>query len=165
MTLAQAAVRGGARRHLLRTVLVLSLALNLFFVAGALWIRLHAPPPPASPEQRLQQMAGELGLDARQREAFGHYSLGMRQRLDSMRDAVRPLVADAWAEVAKPQADETKVMRLLDEAAQKRRDSVRELTTTTLSFLATLSPEQRAKFVALARERPRPWSPPGHNSH
>jgi Spy/CpxP family protein refolding chaperone len=45
-------------------------------------------------------------------------------------------------------------MQLFEEAAQQRRSFRRELATTTFSFLATLSPEQRAKFVELARQRP-----------
>ena len=40
----------------------------------------------------------------------------------------------------------------VDEAGQTRRRSRRELTPTTLSFLARLSPEQRAKFVELMRQ-------------
>lgn len=166
MILAQAAARGGARHHLLWVLLALSLALNLCFVAGAVWTRFHAPPPPIAAAERLRQMADTLGLDAPQRAAFERYSQTMRERLESMRQTVRPLVREAWSEVAKPQANETKVMQLLDQAAQKRRGIVRELTTTTLSFLSILSPEQRAKFVELAHQRPRPWSPPGdHPSH
>jgi uncharacterized membrane protein len=160
MMLAEPAAPGGARRYWWRTALVLSLALNLFFVAGALWIRIHAPPPAPSPEQRLEEMAGELGLDPQQRQAFERFSQTMRARLQAMHQAMQPLVAGAWAEVGKPQADEAKVMRLLDEAAETRRGYQQELTATTLAFLATLSSEQRAKFVQLARHRPHPWSPP-----
>jgi Spy/CpxP family protein refolding chaperone len=160
MMLAEPAARRGARGHWWKAVLAFSLALNLFFVIGALWIRIHSPAPMLSPEDRLDQMAGELGLDAHQRQAFAHYSQIMRERLQAMHNAVQPLIAGAWAEVGKPQADESKVMQLFDQAAQERRHFVGDLTTTTLSFLATLSPEQRAKFVQLARHRPRPWSPP-----
>ena len=160
MTFAQAAAGQGARHPLLRAVLVLSLALNLFFVAGALWIRVHAPPPPLSSEQRLHYMAGELGLDPQQGAAFEHYSQSMRKLLQSMHEAVQPSIANAWSEVAKPEADETRIMQSLDQAAQTRRRFLHEMTTTTLAFLATLSPEQRTKFVALLHQRPHPWSPP-----
>lgn len=160
MMLAEPAAPGGARRYWWRTALMLSLALNLFFVAGALWIRVHAPPLMASPEQRLEEMAGELGLNPQQRQAFERFSQTMRTRLQAMRQAMQPLVGAAWTEVGKPQADEAEVMRLLDKAAAARRGYQQELTATTLAFLATLSPEQRAKFVQLARHRPHPWSPP-----
>ena len=160
MTVARATAVRGTRFHLLKALLALSLALNLFFVVGALWIRLHAPPSPISPEQRLEDMAAELRLNPQQKAAFAHYSQTMRERMQAMRDAVRPQVVNAWSEVAKPQADETKIMQLLDAAAQTRRHFVHDLTTTTLTFLATLSPEQRTKFVTLIHHGPRPWSPP-----
>jgi len=158
--LAEPAVRGGPRQYLWKALLALSLALNLFFVVGALWIRMHAPPLPLSPEDRLGRMASELNLSAQQKQAFTHYSQSMRERLEAMHGAVQPLIGFAWSEVAKPAADESKVMQLFDRAAEERRGFMRDLTTKTLSFLGTLSPEQRAKFVQLARQRPRPWSPP-----
>ncbi|MFL5265041.1 MAG: hypothetical protein ACJ8AH_00370 [Stellaceae bacterium] len=46
------------------------------------------------------------------------------------------------------------VTQLFDEAAQQRYGYRLELTLTTLSFLSTLSPEQRERFVALVRHRP-----------
>jgi Spy/CpxP family protein refolding chaperone len=161
VSLAQMAAARGTRFHLVKALLALSVALNLFFVAGALWIRIHAPPPRINPGQRLEEMAGELELGPQQKAAFTHYSQTMRERMQAMHEAVRLQVASAWSEVAKPQADEAKVMQLLDQAAETRRHFVHDLTTTTLAFLATLSPEQRAKFVALIHRGPRPWSQPG----
>jgi Spy/CpxP family protein refolding chaperone len=89
----------------------------------------------------------------------------MRAKLQAMHQAMQPQIAKAWSEVGKPKADETKVMQVLDQAAEERRGFVRDLTTTTLSFLATLSPEQRTKFVQLARQRPHPWSPPSEHGY
>ena len=45
-------------------------------------------------------------------------------------------------------------MQLFDQAGDQRRAFRRELGTATFAFLAKLSPEQRAKFVELARQRP-----------
>jgi uncharacterized membrane protein len=160
MMLAEPAARGGARQHWWKALLALSLALNLFFVIGATWIRIRAPAPMPSPQDRLERMAGDLSLDPQQRQGFIKYSQAMRDRLQAMHEAVQPLIGNAWSEVGKPQADEAKVMQLFDRADQERRGFMRDLTTMTLSFLATLSPEQRAEFVQLARQRPRPWSPP-----
>jgi len=153
VTVASAAARIGVRPYLLWLLLTLSLALNLFFVAGALWIRFHGPPP-MNVEERLEGIGAQLGLDPQQKAAFEQYSQAVRTRMKLMHQAVDPLVSAAWSEVAKPDADEAKVLRLFDEAGQTRRSYMHELAPIALSFLATLSPEQRTKFVELFRQRP-----------
>ena len=154
MSVASVVLRPGSRQHLFWVVLILSLALNLCFIAGALWIRVQGPPLPMSPEQRLQQIAPQLALDSQQKAAFEQYVRTVRLRVQSMREATEPLVANAWSELAKPDADDAKVMQLFDQAGEQRRAFRRELGTATFVFLAKLSPEQRAKFVELARQRP-----------
>ena len=154
MTAASVALRPGSRRHLFLVILVLSLALNLCFIAGALWIRVQGPPLPLTPEQRLQQIEPQLALDSQQKAAFDEYARTVRSRVQSMHEAIEPQVANAWSELAKPDADEAKVMQLFDQAGDQRRAFRRELGTATFTFLTKLSPEQRAKFVELARQRP-----------
>jgi Spy/CpxP family protein refolding chaperone len=154
VTAASVALRPGSRQQLFWVVLILSLALNLCFIAGALWIRVQGPPHPMSPEQRLQQIEPQLALDPQQKAAFDQYAQTVRLRMQSMREAVEPLVGNAWSELAKPDADEAKIMQLFDQAGEQRRASRRELGTATFTFLAKLTPEQRAKFVELARQRP-----------
>ncbi len=154
MSIASVALRPGSRQHLIWVVLILSLALNLCFIAGALWIRVQGPPPPLSPEQRLEQIEPQLALDSQQRAAFDQYARTVRLRMQSMRETVEPLVGKAWSELAKPDADDAKVMQLFDQAGEQRRAFRRELGTATFDFLAKLTPEQRAKFVELARQRP-----------
>ena len=154
MSIASVALRPGSRQHLFWVVLILSLALNLCFVAGALWIRVQGASLPMSPEQRLEQIEPQLALDPQQKTAFDQYARTVRLRMQSMRETVEPLVGKAWSELAKPDADDAKVMQLFDEAGEQRRAFRRELGTATFSFLANLRPEQRAKFVELARQRP-----------
>ena len=154
MTAVSLAMRPGSRRHLFWVILVLSLALNLCFIAGALWIRVQEPPLPMSPEQRLQQIEPQLALNPQQKAAFDEYARTVRSGMQSMREAVEPVVANAWSELAKPDADEAKITQLFDQAGEQRRASRRELGTATFTFLAKLTPEQRAKFVELARQRP-----------
>ena len=154
MTAASVALRPGSRRHLFWVILVLSLALNLCFIAGALWIRVQGPPLPMSPEQRLQQIEPQLALNPQQKAAFDEYARTVRSRVQSMHEAIEPQVANAWFELAKPDADEAKVMLLFDQAGDQRRAFRRELGMATFTFLAKLTPEQRAKFVELARQRP-----------
>jgi Spy/CpxP family protein refolding chaperone len=147
------ATRGGPRRHLVWIALALSLALNLCFVAGAAWIRIYGPTQPINAEERLQRIGEELALDPQQKQAFEAYSEALRARMQLMRQSVDPLVGTAWSEVAKPDANEAKVVQLFDEAAEKRRSFMRELAPITLSFLAELSPDQRARFVELIRQK------------
>jgi Spy/CpxP family protein refolding chaperone len=154
VTAASVALRPGSRRHLFWVILVLSLALNLCFIAGALWIRVQGPPLPMTPEQRLQQIEPQLALNPQQKAAFDEYARTVRSRVQSMHEAIEPQVANAWSELAKPDADEAKVMQLFDQAGDQRRAFRRELGTATFTFLTKLSPEQRAKFVELARQRP-----------
>jgi len=158
VTLAQPALATGIRQHWWKALLAVSLALNLCFIAGALWVRIH-PPSFSSPMQRLDQMAGDLGLNPLQKRAFEQYARSMRERLQAMRKVIQPAIAAASAEIASPRADEAKVMRFLDDAAQQRHGFMRDMTTMTLTFLSTLSPEQRARFVELVfRQHQRPWA-------
>ena len=153
MTVVSLPARGGLRHHLVTIVLALSLALNLCFVGGALWIRRHGPPP-MNPAERLQHVGAQLALDPQQKQAFEQYAQAVRTHMQAMHKAVDPLIGNAWSEVAKPGADEARVVALFDDAGQTRREYMRQMAPITLFFLAQLSPEQRAKFVELIRERP-----------
>jgi Spy/CpxP family protein refolding chaperone len=145
------------KRRLVLALLVLSVAVNLCFIGGAAWIRLHSPLRWEGPEQRYQRMAAELELSPPQQAGFDRYVAAMRARAGHMRQEVAPLVGAAWEAIGGPQADAAQVMRLFDEAAEKRREFQREATTATLAFLELLTPAQRSKFIAIARERRAPW--------
>jgi Spy/CpxP family protein refolding chaperone len=80
--------------------------------------------------------------------------------MQQMRETVEPVMSAAWSELAKPDADQAAAARLFDEAGQARRGLQRELLSPTLTFLATLSPQQRAKFVELFHQRQRNWGGP-----
>lgn len=157
---ATAAAGRASRGRWVIILLAISLALNLCFVAGAAWTRLHPP----NGAERFREMASALHLSPDQEAAFHQFARSMRQRTERMRQDVAPLFGDAWAEIAKPQADEPTIMRLLDQASTKRLAFQHDATEATLKFLATLSPEQREKFVTLARERRAPWLSTLHRS-
>lgn len=142
------------RRRLLVVLLVLSAVLNLCFVAGAVWRRTHEP---LRPVERIREVAGELNLTPQQRLAFDRYFRTMRARAQLMHAELDPIIADAWAEIAKPQPNQARISQLFDMAAQKRHDFARDATANTLSFLAALSPAQRAEFVTLLREHRQRW--------
>jgi Spy/CpxP family protein refolding chaperone len=152
-----AAVRRPPRSRLWVALFVVSLALNLCFVAGAIWSRMHAPPVRMDMAEYYRQMASELDLDPQQRAAFDRYVAAMRARTDQMRQETDPPIGAAWEEIAKPQPDAGKVEQLFDEAGEKRRVFQREAASQMLALLATLSPAQRGKFVQLMRERRAAW--------
>ena len=152
------------RHRLLVAALIVSAALNVFFIAGAAWTRIAPAPEPQNLAQRYHQIAEELGLDDKQRASFNRYVAAMRTRNNTMHQQVAPLIGGAWDEVGKPQADIQQILRQIDQAADKRRDFQHEAAVQTLDFLSQLSPEQRGKFVAVARERRAPWwRPQQHN--
>jgi Spy/CpxP family protein refolding chaperone len=144
-------------RGLLLAVLAVSVVLNLFFIAGAAWTRIEAPRRAHTIEQRYARMANELDLNAQQRADFDRYVTAMRARIEKMQGKVSPVLGAAWEAAAKPQADAAEVQRLFDDAFHTRREFQHEAVSQTLDFLATLTPEQRRKFVHLARERRGPW--------
>jgi Spy/CpxP family protein refolding chaperone len=148
---------GPRRSRLWIALLAVSLVLNLCFVAGAVWSRLHPPAARVDLAERYRQMAAQLDLDAQQRTAFDHYVGVIRGRTEQVRQDTDPLMNAAWDELAKPQPDMTRVESLFDEAAEKRRAMQHETTTQTVQLLSALSPAQRAKFVATMREWRAAW--------
>jgi uncharacterized membrane protein len=157
VTTADHVAAGWPRRGVLIALLVVSVALNVCFIGGALWTRIHAPPPPLDMAERYNRMRAELDLNPQQRAAFDKYAVAMHDRTQKMHEQIAPLIGDAWEEIAHPQADAAQIMRLFNQASEDRRDYQRDITVQTLSFLATLSPEQRSKFVAIGRERRPLW--------
>ena len=121
MTFAAQVTRKVTRQPLLWVALTLSLVLNLCFIAGAAWIRIHGPAPPTTAEERFQRIGAELALDPQQQQAFDRYTEAVRIHMQRMREAVDPLISAARTELAKPNGDEATVVRLVDEAAQRCR--------------------------------------------
>jgi uncharacterized membrane protein len=144
----------GPHRRVLLAVLVVSLVLNICFVAGVAWTRMNSPPV-GGLERTFQRVPAELELDDKQRAAFDRYVAATRSRNEKMRQQVAPLFAGAWEEMAKPEANTDEIIRLFAEAGAKRQDSQRDSVVQMLDFLSVLSPDQRRKFLTLTRER---WS-------
>jgi Spy/CpxP family protein refolding chaperone len=140
--------KGMTRQRLLVAILAISVALNLCAFAGALWGRLHGPPSPPTFSVRLHHLEKTLDLTPAQRVAFDQYIADMAARGEQMRQQIDPLFDAAWAEIGKPDADQARVVQLFDDASNHRRVFMNDAVSSTLSLLATLTPDQRAKFVA-----------------
>jgi Spy/CpxP family protein refolding chaperone len=131
--------------------------LNLCFIAGAVWSRLHPPAGRLDLAERYRQMAAQLDLDSQQRAAFDRYVAAIRSRGEQMRQETDPLMSAAWDELAKPKPDTARVEQLFDEAGEKRRAMQHETTSQTVNLLGALSPAQRAKFVSIMHEWRAAW--------
>jgi Spy/CpxP family protein refolding chaperone len=148
---------GGRRSRLWIALVAVSLVLNLCFIAGAVWSRLHPPAGRLDLAERYRQMAAQLDLDSQQRAAFDRYVAAIRSRGEQMRQETDPLMSAAWDELAKPKPDTARVEQLFDEAGEKRRAMQHETTSQTVNLLGALSPAQRAKFVSIMHEWRAAW--------
>ncbi len=144
---------GGLSPHrLIAALLAISVALNLCFVAGALWSRFNAPPPLTASE-RFRKLEATLDLTDQQRPVYRAYVAATLARTARQRREIDPLLTAAWSEIAKAQPDDDAVMQRFDEASALWRGSQHEAVNATLSLLATFTPEQRERFAADELER------------
>jgi uncharacterized membrane protein len=153
MSLAGAAAKPGGwpRSRILSAVLAISLVLNVLFIAGAVWSRIDVPPSRGL-DQRFEQIGAQMALDPGQRAAFDKFIAELRGRRDKVKRQVAPLYRSAWDAAGRPAMDATEVLRSFEAAFDERLRLNRETTARMIDFLATLSPEQRGRFVALARD-------------
>jgi uncharacterized membrane protein len=136
-------------------LLAVSVVLNIFFLAGAVWVRVHHPPPWGDPEKRIAAVAKDLSLNETQQAAFERFVRTARMGMRQLREKTQPLLEESWRELAKDQPDEAVLDRAFTAATENRRAYQVEISRSMRQFLATLSPEQREKFLALLRERQR----------
>ena len=111
------------------------------------------PDGPVGASERFHKLEATLGLDDRQRAAFEAYVAATRARAAKLRQDIDPLLDLAWSELGKPQPDEALILQQLSDASGRWRASQRETVEANLALLATLSPDQRTKFVAAESER------------
>ncbi len=140
--------------------LSLSLLLNVFFIGGAFWARMHMPHPLMPPAQRIEEAARQLELTPDQRIAFDRFIRTLRMRSRHLRELNEELFADTWAEYAKAQPDPAVIEHAIDELGKNRRAYQLELSQALRTFLATLTDEQRTRFVEHARNRMNRDMPP-----
>lgn len=141
-------------------LLALSLALNLFFVGGVFWVRTQAARAHMSPAERVGLVTKQLGLDVNQRAAFDRFIRTVRMKAHQLRQTNKPLIDDAWQDFAKAQPDEAAVDKLFEEAANNRRSFQIEAGRALRTFLVVLNEDQRARFIALVRNRDNHNTPP-----
>lgn len=147
-----AAGQSGKPGRLMKVVLALSLALNIFFIGGLVYTKIvmehgRGPNPP------LQALASELNLTPEQRKTFREFVQVVRTRGMALREANMTLGTQIWDELSKPQPDPDKIAHDFAQVADNRRDFQTVVAKALLPFLEGLGPEQRAKFIEIAKRR------------
>jgi len=144
--------RGIPRQRLLVALLAISVALNVCVLAGALWAR-YSSRDSTTASDRFHRLEVSLNLNDQQRQAFEAYVAATRARNAQLRKDLEPSIEASWNELAKAQPDEAAILQSLADASSRWRASQRETIQATVALLATLTPEQRAKFIADERAR------------
>lgn len=147
-TIADSGRKAGWRGRLVWLVLALSLTLNICFLGGLAWMRMHAPPPPLA---RIRALGQSLNLNDAQRQAFEQFVRTIRLRGRFVRETNEPLVQNLWDEEAKPTPDAATIAKLGDQISGNRDALQREVSTAFDTFLKTLTPEQRAQLAGKAK--------------
>ncbi len=141
------------RGKLLWILLAVSLAANVFLVAGALYSLYGGGTPGARATANIDTVAERLGLSSEQRDGL----LGLRDKARKGREGMRAGRAQRRAafldELGKPSFDRERVLALMEARSAGRRARFADLAQDLHAYLATLSPEQREAFLAMARER------------
>ncbi|HUH85761.1 MAG TPA: periplasmic heavy metal sensor [Stellaceae bacterium] len=147
-SLAQEGAEPRARGRLLLWALILSLIVNVFFLAAMVWVRANVPVMP-TPRQRMEAIAEELQLTPDQHDAFQQFLIEMRRNTRQLRDGNLPLLQRAWAEMAKPSPDQGLIGQVIDQTSENRRAYQKKMAVAMARFLGDLKPEQRSQFVEL----------------
>lgn len=162
--------------RVLQLLLILSLLLNTFVVAGFVyrsWIappefaRLPPPPPPPPPPPGaaprpgpLEALARDLDLDESQRQALrGLVDQQAAARRSRSQELTRTREEIA-VELRNPQPDLAKVESLVDQVGRLRGELVKEHLRTMSLLAPKLRPEQRERMYGLFAERFVPPPPP-----
>lgn len=164
--------------RLIQGLLVLSLLLNTFVIAGFVfrgWIAppgahdhmASPPPPPGGPPRGspVDMLLDELRLGEDQRQALrpllDAHAAGRRERGREIQK-LREQVAEAYR---KAPLDPARIDPLIDQLTRLRGDQQKDTLRTLAQIEERLTADQRARFHELLAERlagpPRPAGPPG----
>ena len=154
MTIAAESVRRlGWRGRLVWVALSLSLTLNVFFIGGLIWSKIEASRVGTTPAERLAHLGQQLNLSADQTLALEQFVRVVRLRGLLLRESNEPLSQRIWTEIAKPAPDDALISNLVEQANENRHSFQKEAAGALMTFMKSLTPEQRAQFAGIARNR------------
>ena len=112
--------------------------------------------PQPGQHDRFEHIVSTLGLNDTQQAAFKQFQAAQRHG-----GPMHKSNTTIWAKVADPATPADQIAGLLEGTVKNRTEYQQGIANALGKFLATLTPEQRAKFIAEARQPTRrhgPWS-------
>ena len=141
------------RTKLIWILLAASVAANVFFVAGALYTLYGEDDRRAGSGANVDSVAERLALSPEQRDGLLALRDKARKGREGMREGRKQRRAAFLDELGKPSFDRDRVLALMEARSAERRARIVDVVQDLHAYLATLSPEQRQEFLAMARER------------
>ncbi len=133
-------------------LLLISGALNVFFIGGAVYSMIVSERLADDPEARTAFVADRLDLSPEEHQALAAWQQRTRERWGEMRSGSRDLRKLLLAELAKPELDLEKIDALMRERAEMRVPAMLATVTDLHDYLATISDEEKSEFITMARE-------------
>ena len=144
------------RPHWVGIALVLSLAVNLAFVAGYYMRTSLATRLVRSPQERVRFIQEQLQLTQPQQRAFQRFLRQANVATADMRDSNEDVANQLWTELSSDHPDLATLTRYSDEINSNRATQQRQLLTVPLPFLDQLDASQRAEFLRIVRAQQNP---------
>ena len=141
------------RGKLIWTLLAVSIAANLFFIAGVVYSKATVESLAASDQARIDFVSEELGLSIEQRNTLEALRNSLRQRKNADREKRQERRQMFLATVANPTFDKEEVSLLLEQRCQARNKRWILGAEDLHGFLRELSDSQRQEFLEMAQER------------
>ncbi len=133
-------------------LLLISGALNVFFIGGAVYSMVVCERLEDDPEARTAFVADRLDLSPEEHQALAAWRQRARERWRDMRRESGDLRALLLVELAKPELDLEKVDELMRERVEMRVPTMLATVTDLHAYLATISDEEKSEFITMARE-------------
>ncbi len=137
-------------------LLAVSLALNIFFVAGFFWTR-STIAMWHDPGRRFELVADRLDLTEPQRAQFRQTMEALKSKGFMGREGRREIRREILDMALQPDPDRAAILARMETAGRERIQAMAEALDIVLPFLATLTPEQRAELRELMERRRHGW--------
>ena len=128
-------------------LLAVSVVANIFFAGGALYTL------SARGDNAFEQVSRKLDLTPAQQDGLKALREGVSARRKAMMGPPGGLRQDLLAEIGNPTFDRERVAALLGDRSVQRRAFFVDVAQDLHAYVATLTPEQREKFLELAQKR------------